>query len=95
MENLEDIELESAEKSEDVFVKNLEGVLEEKIKDVTEGKKTSVLVTKVELGGKDASKYKVDLEKQQVCLECALTIKKRKINLRVERGWREYGHSMK
>lgn len=92
LENLEDIEIESAEKSEDVFVKNLEGVLEEKIKDVTEGKKTSVLVTKVELGGKDASKYKVDLEKQQVCLECALTIKKRKINLRVERGWREYGH---
>lgn len=92
LENLEDIEIEGVEKSEDVFVKNLEGVLEEKIKDVVEGKKVSVLLTKVELGGKDASKYQVDLENQQVRLECELTIKKRKINLKVEQGWREYGH---
>lgn len=92
LENLEDIEIQGVEQSEEVFVKSLEGVLEEKIKDVTERKKATVLLTKVELGGKDALKYKVDLENQQVRLACELTIKKRKINLKVEQGQREYGH---
>ncbi|MDO4469494.1 MAG: hypothetical protein Q4C84_06580 [Bacillota bacterium] len=92
LENLEDIEIGGVEQGEEVFVKNLEGVLEEEIKDVTERRKTTVLLTKVELGGKDASKYKVELEKQQVGLGCELTIKKRKINLKVEQGQREYGH---
>ena len=92
LENLEDIEIEGVEQSEDVFVKDLEGVLEEQIKDAVEKEEVIILLTRVELGGKDASKYKVDLESGQVRLECELTIKRRKINLKVEKGWREYSH---
>ena len=92
LENLEDIEIEGVEQSDDVFVKDLEGVLEEKIKDTVEKEEVIIFLTRVELGGKDASKYKVDLERGQVRLECELTIKRRKINLKVEKGWREYSH---
>lgn len=92
LENLEDIEIVGVEKSDEVFVQGLEGMLEEKVKEVVEGRKVAILLTKVELGGKDASKYKVDLNKKQVRLDGVVTIKKRKINLKAEGGRREYGH---
>lgn len=92
LENLEDIEIEGKKETEDVFVKDLKGVLEEPIKEVTQGSKVEIFLTDVELGGKDASKYKVDLEERQIRLEGKLTIKKRKINLKVADGKRAYGH---
>lgn len=92
LENIEDIQLQGVEKQEEVFIKEIEGVMEEKVKDVAEGKKVSIILTKAELGGKDAGKYRVDLEAKPIRLKGNITIKKRKINLTTEEGIREYGH---
>lgn len=92
LENLEDIEIEGVEQSDEVFVRGLEGILEEKVKDVVEEREIGILLTRIELGGKDAFKYKVDLERNKVHLDGVITIKKRKINLRIAGGSREYGH---
>ena len=51
LENLEDIEIEGVEQSEDVFVKDLEGVLEEQIKDAVEKEEVIIPVSYTHLTG--------------------------------------------
>ncbi len=92
IENINDIQILGIEKQDEVFIKEIEGIMEDSVKDVTEGEKVSIILTKVELEGKDAQKYRVDLENEKVRLNGSITIKKRKINLKIEGGTREYGH---
>ena len=84
IENINDIQILGIEKQDEVFIKEIEGIMEDSVKDVTEGEKVSIILTKVELEGKDAQKYRVDLENEKVRLNGSITIKKRKINLKIE-----------